>query len=43
MWLGTPEGIASSGLGSEKDLIDTGRAVSILFGINGVKTSNLAL
>jgi len=29
--------IAASGLGSEMDLVDAGRAVSILLDINGVK------
>lgn len=46
MWLGAPKGansIAASGLGSEMDLVDTRRAVSILLEINGVKTSHLTL
>ena len=29
--------MAASGLGSEKDLVGTGMAISVLFGINGIR------
>jgi len=35
--------MAASGLVFRSDLVGTGRAISILFGINGVKTSDLTL
>ena len=35
--------MAMFGLISRNNLVGTGRAISVLFGINGVRTSNLTL
>ena len=45
-WVGAPEGansMAASGLIFRSDLVGTGRAISILFGINGVRSQRFHL
>ena len=42
-WVGAPEGMSASGLVFRSDLVGTGRAISILLGINGARNKRFHL